>query len=307
MKKKGVLRSVAFGLLAAVMAGVFLFNLNLVLGDGYDWRYLDEALFGGLGAAVSVALFVWSVVDAVKGTRGEPEPEAPTSREKWEEKYPKPDPEPRAEKPEEKHSPGYWVKEFLRLAGIPVLLILAIWLGSYYLFLGPLQERMRTSGEAEIVLDEEKNEYRLRIKGVVGTVYADSVVEEEPVSLYGYRIPDRPEGYTWIPKEFQSESMIRNYNAPVYQDGEGNELCIAVWCLSFSSGGYGVPLEGASRWEELTVNDCPGVLVEYKSGAIELAWIDAKHTNFLSIRADVLSLDQIQAMAQDFVFMEDSK
>lgn len=307
MKKKGVLRSMIFGLLAAVMVGVFLFNLNLVLGDGYDWRYLDEALFGGLGAAVSVALFVWSVVDAVKGARGKPEPEASTSQEKWEEKYPKPTAEPRAEKPKEKHGPGYWVREFLRLAGIPVLLILAIWLGSYYFFLGPLQERMRTSGKAEITLNEEKNKYDLRIDGVVGTVYADSVVEEEPVSLLGYRIPDRPEGYSWVTKEFQSESMIRNYNAPVYQNREGNELCIAVWCLSFNSGGYSVSLEGASRWEELTVNGCPGVLVEYESGAVELAWIDAKHTNFLSIRAEDLNADQVQTMAQGFQFVQEDK
>lgn len=305
MKRKGVLRSMIFGLLAAVMVGVFLFNLNLVLGDGYDWRYLDEALFGGLGAAVSVALFVWSVVDAVKKTR-EPEPQIPTDQEKWEEKYPKPAVEPRAEKPKEKHGPGYWVKEFLRLAGIPVLLILAIWLGSYYLFLGPLQERMRTSGKAEITLNEEKNKYDLRIDGVVGTVYADSVVEEEPVSLLGYRIPDRPEGYSWVTKEFYGEDDKGNYTTPTYRDGEGNELCISVLCKSWYHG-HSVSLDGAIHWEELTVNDCPGVLVEYESGAVELAWIDARRTNFLSIRADSLTLDQIQAMARGFVFMEDSK
>lgn len=133
MKRKGVLRSIVFGSLAAAAVGLFVFNLNLYLEREY---YLpstfDRLLWTGLAAVFLVALFVWSVVDAVKKTR-EPEPQIPTDQEKWEEEYPKPAVEPRAEKPKEKHGPGYWVKEFLRLAGIPVLLILAIWLGAGYL------------------------------------------------------------------------------------------------------------------------------------------------------------------------------
>lgn len=307
MGRKGVRRSVVFGSLAAAAVGLFVFNLNQLLSGVSSMRLTERVLWTGLAAVFLVALFVWSIVAAVREVREEPEPEAPTSQEKWEEKYPKPAREPEMEKPKEKHGPGYWAKEFLRLAGIPVLLILAIWLGSYYFFLGPLQECMRTSGKAEITLNEEKNKYDLRIDGVVGTVYADSVVEEEPVSLFGYQVPDRPEGYTWIVEEFQTENMKHNYNVSVYRDEEGHKLCIAVWCLSWSPGGYSVSLDEASHWEELTVNDCPGVLVEYESGAIELAWIDARRTNFLSIRADALSLEQIQAMARDFVFMEDSK
>lgn len=302
--KKAWLRILGFGLLAAVMVGAFLFNLSMTHNEFNmgGSRAFTNSVFTGLAALISVALFVWSIVAAVKESRT---PEAPgdlSAQEKWEETYPKPAVEPQAERPKEKHSPGYWVKEFLRLAGIPALLILAIWLGSYYFFLGPLQERMQSSGKAEITLNEEKNKYDLWIDGVEGIVYADSVVEEEPVSLLGYRVPARPEGYTWVTREFFDEDDKGNYTTPTYRDGEGNELCISVLCKSWYHG-HSVSLDGASHWEELTVNDCPGVLVEYESGAIELAWIDAKHTNYLSIRADALPLDQIQAMAQDFVFI----
>lgn len=133
MKRKSVLRSIVFGLLAAAAVGLFVFNLNLYFkSEYYLLSTFDRLLWTGLAAVFLVALFVWSVVDAVKEAR-EPEPQIPTAQKSWEEKYPKPDPELRAEKPKEKHGPGYWVKEFLRLAGIPVLLILAIWLGAGYL------------------------------------------------------------------------------------------------------------------------------------------------------------------------------
>lgn len=307
MKRKGVGRSILFGLLAAAAVGLFVFNVEQYLAamksGNYMFSTFGRVLWTGLVALFLVGLFIWSITAAIKRARAPEEPGAPSDQKKWEKAHPElTNGSYQVEKKKEKHSFGYWVKEFLRLAGIPVLLILAIWLGSYYFFLGPLQEHKQSSGKAEITLNEEKNKYDLWIDGVMGMVYADSVVEEEPVSLLGYRVPARPEGYTWVTREFFDEDDKGNYTTPIYRDGEGNELCISVLCKSWYHG-HSVSLDGASHWEELTVNGCPGVLVEYENGAIELAWIDAKHTNYLSIRADALPLDRIQAMAQDFVFI----
>ncbi len=134
--KKACLRILGVGLLAAVMVGAFLFNLSMIHNE-YSMggsRAFTNAVFTGLAALITVALFVWSVVSAVKESRTPEAPGEPSAQEQWEEAHPGlTDGSYRVKKPKEKHSFGYWVKEFLRVGLLPAALVVGIWLGVGYL------------------------------------------------------------------------------------------------------------------------------------------------------------------------------
>lgn len=132
--KKALLRVLGFGLLATVVVIAFLFNLSSILRYGYTLRAGQGAIFTGLASLLTVALFIWSIVSAVKESRAPEEPGDTSAQEQWEKAHPGlTDGSYRVEKKKEKHSAGYWVKEFMRLAGIPLLLFVLVWFGLGYL------------------------------------------------------------------------------------------------------------------------------------------------------------------------------
>lgn len=298
MKNNPWRKILGFGALAVATVGTFLFNLSMIHLEfnmgGY--RAFNNAVFTGLAAVISVALLVWAVRDVRRRSQELEDLSAPSAQEQWEAAHPElTDGSYRREKKKEKHSVGYWIKEFFRVGLIPALLVVGIWLGSYYLFIRPIEGKP----EVSVACNEEKGVYNINFLYTSTFHLADSIVEKEPVSLCGYQIPEFPEGFSWVKQTLQ-DYRIPIYNSPTYQNQEGHTIQLKV---CWSNNGYDVPLAYASSTEELTINGCSGVLVEYETGAIELAWGDLEHTAVLSIRATGVDKDTILRMAEGFTYI----
>ena len=299
--KKARLRILGFGLLTAIMVGAFLFNLSMIHNEFSmmgGWRAYSNAVFTGLAALISAALFVWSIVSARKESQEPEDLSEPSAQEQWEKAHPElTNGSYQVERKKEKHSFGYWVKEFFRLGVLPAALVVGIWLGSYYFILKPLE----SSPETSVTYSEEQNRYDIQFLHINLVHLPDSVVEAVPVSLLGYQIPELPEGYSWVAEALEDYRKAI-YNSPTYQDQEGHKIHLEVWR---SNSGYSVSLDNAAHAEELTVNDCPGILVEFEDGSLELAWGDLEHTVTLIIRADGVDKETVFRLAEGFTYGEE--
>ena len=299
--KKAWLRILVWGLLSAIMVGAFLFNLSMIHNEFSmmgGWRAYNNTMFTGLAALITAALFVWSIVSARKESQKPEDLSEPTAQEKWEKAHPElTNGSYQEERKKEKHSFGYWVKEFLRLGVLPAALVVGIWLGSYYFILKPLE----SSPETSVTYSEEQNRYDIQFLHINLVNLPDSVVEEEPISLRGYQVPELPEGFTWIVQELEGR-RAQIYDSPTYQNEAGQTIRFEVWR---SNSGYSVSLANAAHAEELTVNDCPGVLVEFEDGSLELAWGDLEHTVTLIIRADGVDKETVFRLARGFTYRKE--
>ena len=298
MKKNPWWKVLGFGALAGVVVMLFFFNLSMLHSGRTMGGTFNNTVFTGLAALITVALFVWSVVSARKESQEPEDLSDPSAQEQWEKAHPGlTDGSYRVEKPKEKHSAGYWVKEFFRLGGLPAVLVVGIWLGSYCFILKPLEPPPETSA----AYNEEQNKYEIKFLHKNLVKLPDSVVEEKPVSLLGYQIPELPAGFSWMDEDLEEYRKVI-YNSPTYQDQNGCRLHFEVWR---SNNGYSVSLDNAAHTEELTVNGYPGVLVEYEDGSMELAWGDLEHTAVLSIRAGGVDRETIFRLAEGFTYREE--
>ena len=146
MKKKHPwIKVFGFGGLAAAAVGAFLFNLSMIHKE-YNMggmQAINNSIYLSVAALLCIALFVWSILSARKESMEPEDLSAPSAQEEWEAAHPiLTDGSLKVEQKKEKHSAGYWVKEFMRLAGIPVLLFVLIWFGVYYLILEPIVENL---------------------------------------------------------------------------------------------------------------------------------------------------------------------
>lgn len=134
MKKNPWWKVLGFGALAGVVVMLFFFNLSMLHSGRTMGGTFNNTVFTGLAALITVALFVWSIVSARKESQEPEDLSDPSAQEQWEKAHPGlTDGSYRVEKPKEKHSFGYWVKEFLRVGLLPAALVVGIWLGVGYL------------------------------------------------------------------------------------------------------------------------------------------------------------------------------